>query len=427
MKKLLLTILVPLFLAPTTQAIPDVFFGNGQFFGPVIPAFPRFNANLTREFFDADNWRENQFPGAWEDQPALDGTSVKRMTEMPVVLGGVPISIYAYSDEEEKLREMVITYIDAGSFFGFKLGGEKTNAERRAGDEKRSEFASHYNRIERTLRGTIEEGLGTGKQTVIGRSHLLRSVFLDYEVDDYVLRFATRENHSISIHIMRKDQVVDSWVDQQLLRLSDRERSALLVENVTNNERGDLMIDGIPMYTQGNTPFCGIHSLAMAAHYYGLRMHPEDLIAGADLQNTGSAKGSNIFGIYHAAAEEVGMKATVSSRFNASKVQRALEAGMPVVVWRRVTYAREQAHHRFAAQVAEDPMLKLPEPTETEMEFWPDRENKGSPSHASVISGINPDLKEVIITEPWGEHARKRHMRFEEMEASVYAVFYFEL
>jgi hypothetical protein len=426
MKKLLLGILLALIVAPTAPAIPNVFFGNGQFFGPVIPAFPRFNANLTREFFDNDNWLENEFPGPWEDQPALDGTTVKRMTEMPVVLGGVPTAIYAYSDDEG-LREMSITYLDAGSFFGFKLGGEKTQKERQAGSERRSEFGSHYNRISRVLRETIEKGVGSGKQTVIGRSHLLRSVFMDYEVDDFVLRLATRENHSISIHVMRKDRVVGSFADQQLLAMSDRERAALLVKNVTNNERGDLMIDGIPMYTQGNTPFCGVHSLAMAAHYYGLRMHPEDLIAGADLQNTGSAKGSNIFGIYHAAAEEVGMKATVSSRFDARKVQKALEAGMPVVVWRRVTYAREQAHHRFAKTVAEDPNAILPAASDAEKTNWPNREDKGSPSHASVVSGINSDLKEVIITEPWGEHARKRHMHFEEMEASAYAVFYFEL
>ena len=73
-------------VATPAGAIPDVFFGNGQFFGPVIPAFPRFNANLTREFLTQQNWEQNEFPGPWEAQPALDGEEVKRMTAMPVVL-----------------------------------------------------------------------------------------------------------------------------------------------------------------------------------------------------------------------------------------------------------------------------------------------------------------------------------------------------
>ncbi|MEM7013235.1 MAG: C39 family peptidase [Verrucomicrobiota bacterium] len=273
----------------------------------------------------------------------------------------------------------------------------------------------------------LETGLGTGKQTVIGRSHLLRSVYTDYEYEDFVLRLARRDNHSISIHLMWKDRVVDSFADKEIQFMSSKQRARQLQENVTSNERGDLLIDGIPMFRQGNTPFCGIHSLAMVGYYYGLRMHAEDLIAGADLQNTGSAKGSNVFGIYHAAAEELGMSATVSSRFDARKVQKSLEAGMPVIIWRRVSMEREYAHTQFAKRVSRDEMLTLSEPSPAEQSSWPDREKKGSPSHASVVSGINPDLKELIITEPWGEHARKRHMRFEEMEATAYAVFYFEL
>lgn len=430
MKKLLFGIFLIVLGAPALRAIPNTFFGNGQFFGPVIPAFPRFNANLTREFLGAANWEKNEFPGPWEDQPGLSGQTVKRMTAAPVVLAGVPTSVYAYSASDEdgaELRELAITYLDAGSFFGFKFGGENSYADRRAGDERRSEFASHYNRISRDLRKMLDEGAGPGKQTVIGRSYLLRSVFTDYEVDDFVVRLATREGHSVSVHIMRKDAVIASFADEQLLALRESERAARFAKNVTTNERGDLILDGIPMFTQGNTPFCGIHSLAMVGHYFGLRMHTEDLVANADLQNTGSAQGSNVFGIYHAAAEELGMKATVSSRFDARRAQKALEAGMPVIAWRRVTIEREQAHNAFAKQIANDPTAILPEPTKAQESAWPPRDAKRSPSHASVISGINPELNEVIITEPWGEHARRRHMRIEEMEATAYAVFYFGL
>ncbi|MEM7013236.1 MAG: hypothetical protein AAF585_17330 [Verrucomicrobiota bacterium] len=100
MKKLLLTLSAALIAIPNAWAIPDVFFGNGQFIGPVIPAQPRFNANMTQDFFDRDNWLENEFPGPWEEQPALDGGKAQRMTQMPIVLGMTPSAIYRYSDDE---------------------------------------------------------------------------------------------------------------------------------------------------------------------------------------------------------------------------------------------------------------------------------------------------------------------------------------
>ena len=98
---------------------------------------------------------------------------------------------------------------------------------------------------------------------------------------------------------------------------------------------------------------------------------------------------------------------------------------MPVIVWRRVSKEREAAHNEFLAELAGHPGAKLAAPTKADQALWPARDEKGSPSHASVISGLNEELGEVIFTEPWGEHARERRMRVEEMEATAYAVFYF--
>ena len=121
------------------------------------------------------------------------------------------------------------------------------------------------------------------------------------------------------------------------------------------------------------------------------------------------------------------MRAKVSSRFDFDRVRRAIEEGRPVIVWRRVSIEREKAHAAFASSFAKNPELRLAEPTARDRESWPAREKKGSPSHASVVAGFNEERGEVILREPWGEGARERWVRFEELEATGYAVFFFRM
>ena len=66
----------------------------------------------------------------------------------------------------------------------------------------------------------------------------------------------------------------------------------------------------------------------------------------------------------------------------------------------------------------------LPEPDDSDKARWP---GVGSPAHASVITGYNRQTNEVIFDESWGEHARGKRMRAEELEATSYYVFYFSV
>jgi len=407
-------------------AIPQSFrTSNGNFFGPVIPATPRFNADLTQEFLLGSTWETNAFSGDWEAEPALEGQEIVRMTANPVLFGAVPQSVKAYRENGET-RELAITYLDAGAFFGFKLGGEKSHEDRMAGNAARAEFSQHYNRLAQDLRERLETGCGHGELMSVGRSNALRSTYTDYYWEDFTLRLSARPSHSLTLYITKDVELENHFLDPALVDLTSSDRSQLLAENVTSNERGDLLIENIPMFSQGYTPFCSVHSLAMTGHYFGLRMKTTGLVASAEFANTGSARGSNVMELYEATAEEVGLDLDLSSRFDARQVQRSLEAGRPVIVWRRVTEEREKAHDQFTEKLARDPYASLPEPSKAQQASWPERDKKGSPSHASVVNGINLERNEVIFTEPWGDHARNRRMRLEEMEATAYAVFYFE-
>ena len=126
--------------------------------------------------------------------------------------------------------------------------------------------------------------------------------------------------------------------------------------------------------------------------------------------------------LYRAVAEEAGMEVQVSSRFDERRLVKALEAGLPVIVWRRVTEEREKAHAAFAKRLSREPELRVPPSSPRQ---WPRRESKRLPSHGSVLTGYNAERKEVMYAEPWGADMSKRRMSAAELAASVYAAFYF--
>jgi hypothetical protein len=426
MKRNSISNLVCLLLASTisAMAIPQSFI-NGVGNGPVIPATPRFNRDLTANFLDAKQWTQNQLDGPWQEVSMRAGREVAQMTANPTLFGSVPGSVRLFR-EAGKLDEIIITYLDAGKYFGFDYDGEKTALEKAAGEKRRGEFQQMYKRIADDLRSRLSKGCGSAQQNAVGRTAELRTAFEEYRTDGFVLRLALRENHSVALHIQRDNHVSKSLVDPTMEKMSAKERKSSLLKNVQTNQRGDQIIGGLPTLQQGYTPFCGVLSLAMLAQYHGLRVEPEALVAGAEFKNTGNAKGSDIPGLYKAVAEELGLKLQIGKSLNRETIERLISEGQPVVVWRRVTKERDLAHSTNTQKVLDDPTAQLP-PLREEQRSYPNKSDRNIPSHASVICGYNRAKGEVIFSEPWGDAARERHMRIEEMEATVYQTFIFRL
>lgn len=408
----------------SAMAIPQSFI-NGVGNGPVIPATPRFNRDLTANFLDAKQWTQNQLDGPWQELSVRAGREVAQMTANPTLFGSVPGSVRMFR-EAGKLDEIIITYLDAGNFFGFDYDGEKTAQEKASGEKRRSEFQQQYKRIAEDLRSRLTKGCGSAQQNAVGRTAELRTAFEEYRTDGFVLRLALRDNSSVALHIQQDNHAAKSLVAPGLEKLSAKERKALLLKNVQTNQRGDQIIGGLPTLQQGYTPFCGVLSLAMLAQYHGLRVEPEALVAGAEFKNTGNAKGSDIPGLYKAVAEELGMKLQIGKSLNRETIERLISEGQPVVVWRRVTKERDLAHSTNTQKILNDSSAQLP-PLREEERSYPNKSDRNLPSHASVICGYNRDKGEVLFSEPWGNAARERRMRIEEMEATVYQTFIFRL
>ena len=393
-------------------AIPQNFGGN--LFGATFE--PRtINDDFTENLIAASAWINNQLPGTWKSIPSLDGDEVKILNVNPIIFGQHSSSVYA-NEEKGKLKSISILYLDSGKFFNQrKISNESQDIK-----SLKREFKKTYDLIESTINKTLYKYTKSSpKESFVGQTDFLRNAYNDYKFGELTLRVSAKNGQNISLIIMRSEDVSKTYLSSRTSKLVKRERRKELQKNVQMQESGDIKINGIPMFRQGQRPYCAISTLGMATHYLGLRLGTDALAAGAKFRYIDTAKGSKMLDLYRAAAEESNAILQRGRSFDFKRAQKYLEKGFPIVVWRRYSHERNLLHSA-AAQGA-----KLPELTPKDRIAWPTAEN--APGHASVITGFNKETGEVIFMESWGEHARNKRMRAEELEATSYATFYFKI
>ncbi len=404
---------VPTFLITVAGAfaIPQNFGGN--FFGATFQ--PKdINEDFTEQLLAAEIWQGGDLPRSWKTIPSLDGNEVKLLTVNPMIFGERPSAVFA-NTEKGRLQSIAALYLDAGHFFGYQTGNSNDAVKTLQRD-----FKKRYTHLEKALADTLGDRADDGPDdTTIGRTALLRNTYQDYRLGNLTLRFSAIENHSVSLVILRTEDISEDYLDGGTAMLDKRQRRKQLLSNVHKDASGNVTIGGIPMFRQGLRPYCAVSTLGMATHYLGLRMSTDALAAGARFRNTGSAKGSKVLDLYRAAAEEAAASVQRGGSFDFKRAKKYLEKGFPVVVWRRYSSERNLFHSAAANGKA------LPEANASDRATWPT--SKTDPGHASVVTGFNEKTGEVIFMESWGDHARDKRMHIEELEATSYAVFYFKV
>lgn len=396
-------------------AIPQDFggFGGGGLFGAAFQPLGIAN-DLTDELIAAALADDGRLPREWKALPSLDGDEIRIMTVTGPLFGSKPEAIFA-NYEGDQLKSISARYLDASHFaYKHKDLDEKTRAR---------ELKKRYARLSDQLTKELSKFTrGRGEKTMVGRTKFLRTHFLQYqygEDDELTLRLSLLEDQSISLTLQRSEIAGEDYLDQTVAALDTRERREQLLANVNSNEAGDVTIAGIPMFKQGQRPYCSVSTLGMATHYLGLRMNTNALAAGAQFRASSTAKGAKIHDLYRAAADECGATIARGGSFDFTRAQKAIEKGYPVLVWRYYSRSRDRMHSSAALG------HELVELNDDDRTSWPTGE--GDPGHASVITGFNKERGEVIFMESWGEHTRGKRMKAEELEATSYQVFYFKI
>lgn len=367
---------------------------------------------------------ESSLPGQWKEETLIAGARVSHLLARPKVLGEEVVLTRA-THRGAALESITVTFIDAGSHFDYikpARSKEELLLLRKALTEKQEKFAEAYKeRRERLTKRLSELSSSRPKKANQGSSRTLRAELQVYEKDGLLLSLLADGHRMIRLTISKTIPFKKSWLDSSRGEMSPYDRSKFYKNQVVT-EAGDTLIKGVTIVPQGYKPYCGINTLAMAAHYFGLHIDEDWLAVSGGFQNTGSAGSSNMFRLYNATATEARLKLSRETKFDFGKARGLLRDGLPVIVWRRFDHRRNALHNRLARDYAQDPSAELPVPDAEDRATWP---GKKHPVHASVIVGFNDQRKEVLFLESWAGFTVPRRMRYEEMESTATWAFYF--
>ena len=347
---------------------------------------------------------------------ATQGTRLFRTCVYQTKALGRDVTSISACFDDGKISSITIVFLDSGAWFGFVPDDQaKTVAATRG-----PEFAKLYAETSAAVRKELDAIGGPGREINLGSTQWLRHKAVIYQYGGLGARLTLWPDQLVELSLFRDPadapQLLDAW-----RRAPDRNAQVRsLAANIRTTSTGDKVIDGLPLFPQGNTAYCGVSALAMVMRAMGLSLETEDFAAGAGIRY-GSTQKSHIREVYDAAAHEGGLNMFHGTRFEFARAQQSIDAGCPVIVFRRWSEEREYVHRAFAERFASDPTAQLPRADAAERKTWPTKEGF---MHASVINGYNNPRGEVIFTESWDERARNRRMRFEEMEATCYLVYY---
>lgn len=399
-------------------------------------ASPLDDQDLTDQML-AGVWKAGEkLPGTWREEGMVETASIEHLLARPKILGA-KVTLVRSIKREDVLESIEITYADAGSFFGYFQADEQapknlTRKEQIAHiqqqmQQRQQEFAEQYASALDTVRSGLEAFTGEDrpKRVKIGKTRALRAEVDEWETKSgQVIRLWADGQRMIRVTVHASAAQAGDWIDASIRKLDARARAHLLAEKVTKAEDGTVSLSSIKPIPQGYQPYCGLNTLAMAARHFGLHVDEDWLAVAGKFQNTGSAAGSDILGLYSAVASEVNLRMDRQTRLSAADVRRSIDQGLPVIVWRRFSHERNQLHNQHMQRLKSDATATLPDPTDPqERASWPDR---SAPLHASVIVGYHPQRGEFLFLESWTGKDQARRMRVQEMEATTYYAFVFE-
>ncbi len=366
-------------------------------------------------------WDGSQsLPGDWQADAGVAGAGSAYLMARPKVFGVDALLVRALH-RDENLEELQITFADAGSFFGYldrRLPGGMDRKEAIAQvqqriDQKKADFSKFYADTSETLVSRLTGVDKRPRSAKRGRTRDLRAQFNEYQHKEsgLIISLLDAPDRLLRVSIRKKETEVKSWLDTSEEKLGVSERLKALAEKVTRTGRGDLVLNGVEVVPQGYRPYCGLNTLVMVARYFGLHLDEDWLAVAGKFQNTGSAAGSDMLGLYRSVAKEAKFNLNRTSRYDHETVRRSIRAGMPVIVWRRWNQARDQLHTRVSRNFANKGDALYERPHE---EVLPSKK-KRSPLHASVIIGYNDERKEIIFLESWEGKSSPRRMPVSEI------------
>ena len=362
------------------------------------------------EAWDSD---EARMGWAWTRTQA---PTVYRVQAWPCAVLGKDVQSVTGCFVGDRLTALSVVFLDSGAWFGFVPDDEVKGVEAARG----AEFARLFREVSQGVAKEMESLAGKGREISLGATTWLRQKAEIYTHGGLGFRLTIVPDQLVKLSVFREAADASSLLTAARRSPDKQTQGRAFASLVRKSPNGDTVIDGVPVFPQGDRAYCGVSALAMAMRLCGLMLDTEEYAAAAGIR-FGSTRKSHIREVYEAAATEAGLSMPRTDRFDFARARTSIDAGFPAIVFRRWSQERDYVHTMFARRFAGDPSAELPRPDANDQKQWPTRD---SYAHASIVNGYNAQRREVIFTESWSELARNRRMRFEELERTSYLAYY---
>jgi hypothetical protein len=361
-------------------------------------------------------WDSADFLGNWGEVSAMVPEEHRNYFGKCEVFGHTAQAVHGMF-EHGRLTAITIVVLDAGAWFGYVPDAES----KKVAAVKGPQFVALYKQTASDVeRGLVALAGGAGRKVAFVDKGVLKHDVLVFHTGDLWVRLTMREDQLVKFTVTRAEADATSPLSALRRTAKKDEQVREFAARVTASPNGDRLLDGVPIFTQGDRAYCGVATLAMAMQFLGLRLDTEDYAGPAGIK-FGSTYHSSIREVCEAAAEVAKVKLPRTTQFEFEKARAAIDAGCPVIVFRRWSQERDFLHTAFAKRFQDDPAAMLPKPDLNDRKAWPTRDDF---AHSSLVTGYNLARREVIFTESWGERTRNRRMRIEEMEGTGYLAYY---
>jgi hypothetical protein len=360
-------------------------------------------------------WTSPQLLDAWS--PAASGQTrvCRRYRGSPMIFGVQPQAIQGWF-EDGRLTSITVIFLDSGAWFGYVPDAEAHGVAQSKGPA----FIALYRQVSAAVLSGLEQLAGNkGREATLGMG-LLKGPVRVFRHGDLASRLTLDQDQLVKLSVFPSEEAASQLLSPERRAMKRDQVSKAFAAESHALPDGDRIIETVPVIPQGDRAYCGVSTLAMVMRYLGVGLDTEDYAAAAGI-HFGSTVRSKIKETYDAAGETAETHLPKTTKFEFAKAKASIDAGLPVIVFRRWSQERDYLHTAFARNFAENPALELPRPDLNDQRLWPTKEGY---AHASVVNGYNEKRGEVIFTESWGERTRNRRMRIEELEGTSYLAYY---
>lgn len=360
-------------------------------------------------------WTEPGFLEAWRP-PAANVRLACRAWPGPCEIFGVKAHGALAFFEEGHLRSISVLFLDSGAWFGFVQDGQAKDVAATRGPE----FLQRYAQVSNSVAQGVAGLGGKAREVAFGGKTLLKHMGRVAQLGDVWSRLVMWQDQFVKLTLACDEEGATQILGPSRRTPKREDQAQVFAGLVRKGENGDRVVDDIPLLPQGDRAYCGMSALAMIMQHLGVRLEAEELAAAAGI-HFGSTVGAKTREACDAAAEVGALRLDRSQKFDFTRARTAIDAGMPILVFRRWKQERDFIHTAFARRFATDATATLPKADMNDRKLWPVR---GGFAHASIVNGYNMARGEVIFTESWAEQVRNRRMRAEEMEGTSYVACY---